>query len=332
MSKKVLLATEKAFSNQARDQVVGILKEAGYTAVVLESYKGKEPLMKAVADVDAMIVRSDIVDPEVLEAAKKLKLCVRAGAGYDNIDCAKAKEKGVAVMNTPGQNANAVAELAVGLMIYMARDKFSGKTGFELRGKRLGIHAIGATGRGLARAAKGFDMKVRAFDPFVSEKDMHDLGGAGQERRRSVRAERLRVAPHARQQGDQEVDRQGAHDGDAQGRHARQHRASRAHQRGGAAAGARGAKGPALRERRRADRADGGGHQGEVRGPRLLDAEEDGRADRGGERQRGTRGRAADRRLLRARRAQVHRQRLSGTRVDFACPGVKRGASLLRLE
>ena len=176
MSKKVLLATEKAFSNQARDQVVGILKEAGYTAVVLESYKGKEPLMKAVADVDAMIVRSDIVDPEVLEAAKKLKLCVRAGAGYDNIDCAKAKEKGVAVMNTPGQNANAVAELAVGLMIYMARDKFSGKTGFELRGKRLGIHAIGATGRGLARAAKGFDMKVRAFDPFVSEKDMHDLG------------------------------------------------------------------------------------------------------------------------------------------------------------
>jgi D-3-phosphoglycerate dehydrogenase len=176
MTKKVLLATEKPFSANARDQVVAIIKEAGYEAVVLESYKGKEPLLKAIADVDAAIVRSDVVDPEVLAAAKKLKLCVRAGAGYDTIDCAKAKELGVAVMNTPGQNANAVAELAVGLMLYMAREKFNGKTGTELRGKHLGIHAIGATGRALVRAAKGFGMHIRAFDPFVSPEDMRDLG------------------------------------------------------------------------------------------------------------------------------------------------------------
>jgi len=176
MSKKVLLATEKPFSSQARDQVVGILKDAGYQAIVLESYKGKAPLLEAVADVDAMIVRSDIVDPEVLAAAKALKLVVRAGAGYDNIDCAKAKERGVSVMNTPGQNANAVAELAVGMMLYLSRDKFSGKTGHELLGKRLGIHAIGATGRALARAAKGFAMTVKAFDPYVSIDNVRGLG------------------------------------------------------------------------------------------------------------------------------------------------------------
>jgi D-3-phosphoglycerate dehydrogenase / 2-oxoglutarate reductase len=176
MAKRVLLATEKPFSAHARDQVVGILKGANYEAVVLESYKGKEPLVKAIADVDAAIVRSDIVDAEVLQAGKQLKLVVRAGAGYDNIDCATAKQRGILVMNTPGQNANAVAELAVGLMLYMARDKLSGKTGFELRGKHLGVHAMGATGRALARAAKGFAMHIRAFDPFVSAEDLRDHG------------------------------------------------------------------------------------------------------------------------------------------------------------
>jgi len=176
MTKKVLLATEKPFAAQARDQVVAIIKEAGFEAVLLESYPGKESLMKAVADADALIVRSDIIDAEVLGAAKKLALVVRAGAGYDNIDCATAKTKGVAVMNTPGQNANAVGELALGLMLYMARSKFSGKSGTELRGKTLGCHAIGATGRALAGAAIGIGMKVRAFDPWVTPEAMRAFG------------------------------------------------------------------------------------------------------------------------------------------------------------
>jgi D-3-phosphoglycerate dehydrogenase len=176
MTKKVLLATEKPFAAQARDQVVAIIKEAGFEAVLLESYSGKEPLLKAVADADAVIVRSDIVDAEVLAAAPKLALVVRAGAGYDNIDCAMAKQKGVAVMNTPGQNANAVGELALGLMLYMARAKFSGKSGTELRGKTLGCHAIGATGRALAGAAIGIGMKVLAFDPYVSADGMRAFG------------------------------------------------------------------------------------------------------------------------------------------------------------
>jgi D-3-phosphoglycerate dehydrogenase / 2-oxoglutarate reductase len=176
MTKKVLLATEKPFAAQARDQVVAIIKEAGFEAVLLESYQGKEPLLQAVADADAIIVRSDIIDAEVLGAAKKLALVVRAGAGYDNIDCATAKTKGVAVMNTPGQNANAVGELALGLMLYMARSKFSGKSGTELRGKTLGCHAIGATGRALASAAIGIGMKVLAFDPYVSAEGMRAFG------------------------------------------------------------------------------------------------------------------------------------------------------------
>ena len=154
MSRTVLLATEKAFSKTARDEVVAIIEKAGYTAKVLENYKGKGPLLEAIADADAAIVRSDIVDPEVLDAAKKLKLVVRAGAGYDNIDTAAAKAKGIAVMNTPGQNANAVAELAFAMMIYAARGKFDGKTGTEIRGKTLGLHAFGMVGRAMATAAR----------------------------------------------------------------------------------------------------------------------------------------------------------------------------------
>jgi len=165
MARKVLLATEKAFAKTARDEVIAILKGAGYEVPVLENYKNKSDLIAAVADVDAMIIRSDVVDAEVLAAAKNLKLVVRAGAGYDNIDCKGAREKGVDAMNTPGQNSNAVAELAIGMMIYMARGKFGGKSGTELKGKRLGIHAIGAVGRGVAAIAKGgFGMTVKAFD------------------------------------------------------------------------------------------------------------------------------------------------------------------------
>ncbi|MGI5860723.1 MAG: NAD(P)-dependent oxidoreductase [Myxococcales bacterium] len=177
MAKKVLLATEKPFSASARDQVVGIIKDAGYEAVVLESYKSKADLLAAVADVDAMIVRSDIVDAEVLGAGKNLKLVVRAGAGYDNIDIANAKERGIAVMNTPGQNSNAVAELVFGMMLYMARGKFDGKTGSELRGKSLGLQAFGNVGRAVAPIAKGFGMTLRAFDPYVDAEKIRE-GGA----------------------------------------------------------------------------------------------------------------------------------------------------------
>ena len=177
MSKTVLLACEKPFSAAARDEVVAIIKQAGYTANVLESYKGKGPLLDAIASADAAIVRSDVIDAEVLEAAKQLKLVVRAGAGYDTIDTATAKAKGVAVMNTPGQNANAVAELVFGMLVYTARNKFNGKVGSELKGKTIGLHAFGAVGRAVASIAKGFGMVVYAFDPFVSA-DQIKAGGA----------------------------------------------------------------------------------------------------------------------------------------------------------
>lgn len=177
VSKTVLLACEKPFSAAARDEVVAIIKAAGYTANVLESYKGKAPLLDAIASADAAIVRSDVIDAEVLDAAKQLKLVVRAGAGYDTIDTAKAKEKGVAVMNTPGQNANAVAELVFGMLVYTARNKFNGKVGSELKGKTLGLHAFGAVGRAVAAIAKGFGMTVYAFDPYVTA-DQIKAGGA----------------------------------------------------------------------------------------------------------------------------------------------------------
>ena len=177
MSKTVLLACEKPFSAAARDEVVAIIKQAGYTANVLESYKGKAPLLDAIASADAAIVRSDAIDAEVLEAAKNLKLVVRAGAGYDTIDTATAKAKGVAVMNTPGQNANAVAELVFGMLVYTARNKFNGKVGAELKGKTIGLHAFGAVGRAVASIAKGFGMTVYAFDPFVTAEQIK-AGGA----------------------------------------------------------------------------------------------------------------------------------------------------------
>jgi len=177
VSKTVLLATEKPFSAAARDEVVAIIKQAGYTANVLESYKGQGPLMDAIASADAAIVRSDVIDAAVLDAAKQLKLVVRAGAGYDTIDTAAAKAKGVAVMNTPGQNANAVAELVFGMLVYVARNKFNGKVGSELRGKTIGLHAFGAVGRSVAAIAKGFGMTVYAFDPFVTAEQIK-AGGA----------------------------------------------------------------------------------------------------------------------------------------------------------
>ncbi len=176
MSRRVLIATDKPFAKIARDQILGILKATGYEAVLLEGYTEKAQLVASVADVDAVILRSDKIDKDVIEAGKQLALVVRAGAGYDNVDCAAARDKGVDVMNTPGQNANAVAELAFGMMIYVARAKFSGKSGSELRGKSLGIHAFGAVGRCVASIAQGFGMKVRAFDPYVSAEAIRSAG------------------------------------------------------------------------------------------------------------------------------------------------------------
>ncbi|MEW6369198.1 MAG: 3-phosphoglycerate dehydrogenase [Acidobacteriota bacterium] len=167
MSRKVLVATEKPFAKVAVEGIGGILKEAGYEMVLLESYKAKADLLKAVAEVDALIIRSDIVDQEVLSAAGNLKIVVRAGAGYDNIDLKAATAQQVVAMNTPGQNSNAVAELVFGLMLQLARYGYTGKSGTELRGKKIGLQAYGAVGRCVAPIARGFGMEALAYDPFI---------------------------------------------------------------------------------------------------------------------------------------------------------------------
>lgn len=164
---KILLATEKPFAAAAVDGIKKILSEAGIETVLLENYKDPKDLINAVAGVDGLIIRSDKASREVIEAGKNLKIIVRAGAGYDNIDLAAATEKGIVAMNTPGQNSNAVAELTFGMLVFMARGNFKGVSGTELKGKKLGIHAYGNVGRNVARIAKGFDMEVYAFDPFV---------------------------------------------------------------------------------------------------------------------------------------------------------------------
>lgn len=169
MSKKVLVATEKPFSPAAVERLVEVFKAANYEVQLLESYTDKADLLSAVVDADALIIRSDKVDAAVLDAAKQLKIVVRAGAGYDNIDCAKAAEKNVVAMNTPGQNSNAVAELVFGMMVMAARNHYNGKPGTELRGKKIGIHAYGNVGIYVAKVAHGFGMDVFAFDPFVAD-------------------------------------------------------------------------------------------------------------------------------------------------------------------
>ncbi len=165
--RKVLVATIKPFAPAAVEQIKKIVEQAGYQFALLEKYTDQSELISAVADADALIIRSDKADRQVIEAGKNLKIIVRAGAGYDNIDLKAATEKGIVAMNTPGQNSNAVAELALGMMVYMARNLFNGKPGTELKGKTLGIHAYGNVGRHVARIARGFDMKVSAFDPFI---------------------------------------------------------------------------------------------------------------------------------------------------------------------
>ena len=174
---KVLIATEKPFAKTAVEGIESILKEAGYEVVRLEKYTDKAELLAAVADVDALIIRSDKVTAEVLDAAKQLKIVVRAGAGFDNVDCAAAKAKGVVVMNTPGQNSNAVAELALGMMVYMARNQFNPGTGSELQGKTLAIHAYGNVGRLVGLKGKALGMNVVAYDPFITDDAVFEHDG-----------------------------------------------------------------------------------------------------------------------------------------------------------
>lgn len=176
---KILVATEKPFAAAAVNGIKNEAQAAGHEVVLLEKYTDKQQLLDAVADVDAMIVRSDKVTPEVLDAAKNLKIVVRAGAGYDSIDTAYAKEKGVVVENTPGQNSNAVAELVFGLLVFTVRNFFNGKSGSELKGKKLGILAFGNVGRNVARIAKGFGMDVYAFDEFVPKEKIEEQGVHG---------------------------------------------------------------------------------------------------------------------------------------------------------
>jgi len=172
MSRKVLVATEKPFAKVAVSGIGGIFREAGYDMTLLESYKDKADLLAAVAAAEGLIIRSDIVDAAVIQAAPNLKIVVRAGAGYDNIDLKAAAAAGVVAMNTPGQNSNAVAELVFGLMITLARRGFSGKDGTELRGKKIGIHAYGNVGKYVALIARGFGMETFAFDPYVPAEKM----------------------------------------------------------------------------------------------------------------------------------------------------------------
>jgi len=174
---KVLIATEKPFAKTAVEGIESILKEAGYEVVRLEKYADKSELLAAVADVDALIIRSDKVTAEVLDAAKQLKIVVRAGAGFDNVDCAAAKDKGVVVMNTPGQNSNAVAELALGMMVFMARNQFTPGTGSELQGKTLAIHAYGNVGRLVGLKGKALGMNVVAYDPFITDDAVFERDG-----------------------------------------------------------------------------------------------------------------------------------------------------------
>ncbi|MBR1947484.1 MAG: 3-phosphoglycerate dehydrogenase [Bacteroidaceae bacterium] len=167
--KKILVATEKPFAAVAVNGIKEVAEKAGYEVVLLEKYADKAALLAAVADVDAIIIRSDVIDAEVMDAAKQCKIVVRAGAGFDNVDLTAATERGICVMNTPGQNSNAVAELAFGMMVYAYRNMYNGTSGMELKGKKLGIHAYGNVGRNVGRIAKGFGMDIYIYDIFTPQ-------------------------------------------------------------------------------------------------------------------------------------------------------------------
>ena len=174
---KVLIATRKPFSAAAVAGIKDILSSNGHAVAVLEKYQEQSDLVAAVADADALIIRSDKVTAEVIEAAKNLKIVVRAGAGFDNVDLAAATARGIIVMNTPGQNSNAVAELALAMMIFMARTQFTPATGSEVMGKRLGVQAYGNVGRLVGQKAKAMGMDIIAFDPFLTDEQIV-AGGA----------------------------------------------------------------------------------------------------------------------------------------------------------
>lgn len=173
---KVLVATVKPFAPAAVDGIRKVVEGAGYEMALLEKYENQQDFIDAAADADAIIIRSDKADADVIANGKNLKIIVRAGAGYDNVDLVAASEKGVVVMNTPGQNSNAVAELALGMMVFMARNRFNGTSGRELKGKTLGIHAYGNVGRYVAEIAKGFGMDCYAFDPFITNEEIEKDG------------------------------------------------------------------------------------------------------------------------------------------------------------
>ena len=164
---KILVATEKPFAPAAVNKIKSIVVDNGYEFLLLEKYENKTQLFDAIKDVDAVIIRSDKITKEVMDQANNLKIVVRAGAGYDNVDLAAATEKNIVVMNTPGQNSNAVAELALGMMVFLNRNKFVAKPGSELKDKKIGIHAYGNVGQNVTRIAKGFGMDAFAYDPFV---------------------------------------------------------------------------------------------------------------------------------------------------------------------
>lgn len=176
LTMKVLIATEKPFAPVAVKGIQDILTEAGYEVALLEKYTEKADLLQAVADANALIIRSDKVDAEVIEAAPQLKIVVRAGAGYDNVDLEAATAHQVVVMNTPGQNSNAVAELVVGLLLYAIRNQFNGTAGTELKGKRIGLMAFGAVAQNLARIAEGFGMTISGYSPTHHPQKIVDAG------------------------------------------------------------------------------------------------------------------------------------------------------------
>ncbi len=173
---KILIATEKPFAPVAVDGIRKEVEAAGYGLALLEKYTAKQQLLDAVKDADALIIRSDVIDAEVLDAARQLKIVVRAGAGYDNVDLAAATAHGVCVMNTPGQNSNAVAELVFGLLVFAVRNFYNGKAGTELKGKKLGILAFGNVGRNVARIAHGFGMDIYAYDAFCPKEAIEAAG------------------------------------------------------------------------------------------------------------------------------------------------------------
>merc|ERR1712176_569012 len=181
-ARTVLLATGKAFAKEAVTKIESVFSEAKYTLQKLENYKSKDDLLKAIAEVDAVIIRSDIVDEAVIEAAKKLKIVVRAGAGYDNINLTCCEKKGVVAMNTPGQNANAVAELVFGMMLTSARNNYDGSRDFELTGRKIAFYGFGAVARAVHKIAKGFGMHSYAYDPYIPKEGIEAHGATAVEK------------------------------------------------------------------------------------------------------------------------------------------------------